>query len=81
MTGRVESGQLCTVTPPPDVGPWLDVGDVGDVVLCRVAGREYLHLVKALDGRGLVLIGNNRGGTNGWTSLGHVYGKLSKVET
>jgi hypothetical protein len=41
MTGRIESGQLCTVVP-------IDPGtlEVGDIVLCKVAGNEYLHIVK-----------------------------------
>ena len=43
MKGRVESGQLCTVSP---VDP--KTLTVGDVVLCKVSGSEYLHLVKAI---------------------------------
>ena len=39
MTGKIESGQLCTVAP---VEPTVLV--VGDIVLCKVRGREYLHL-------------------------------------
>jgi hypothetical protein len=74
MTGRVEDGQLVTVEP---VDPMTL--KVGDVVLCKVDGREYLHLVKAVQGP-RVLIGNNRGGTNGWTSRGNVFGILTKVE-
>src|SRR5688572_25728834 len=43
MTGRIESGQLCTVVP-------VDTATlkVGDVVLCKVRGNEYLHLVRAI---------------------------------
>ena len=43
MKGRIESGQLCTVAP---VDPATLA--VGDVVLCRVHGSEYLHIVKAI---------------------------------
>lgn len=74
MRGRIESGQR--VTLDPDLEP-----DVGDAVLCRVRGSVYLHLVKAVEGRGRrrrYLIGNNRGGTNGWTRT--VYGVATKVE-
>ena len=54
MTGRIESGQLCTVVP---INPAML--EVGDIVLCKVAGNEYLHIVKAIqDGR--YQIGNNR---------------------
>jgi len=43
MTGKIESGQLCTVAP-------VNVATlkVGDIVLCKVGGSEYLHLVKAI---------------------------------
>ena len=72
MRGKVESGQLVTLDPVE-----VDALSVGDIVLCRVKGNVYLHLVKAL-GDGRVLIGNNWGGTNGWTMT--VYGKATKIE-
>lgn len=77
MQGRISSGQLVTVAP-------LE-GDpeVGDVVLCRVAGSQYVHLVKATRGAGdarQYLIGNNKGGTNGWVSRSSIYGRVQKVE-
>ena len=71
MTGKVNDGQLVTVVPlgsPPLVG---------EVVLCKVNGAEYLHLVKAVKGT-RYLIGNNKGGTNGWTN--RVFGRVVKVE-
>ena len=49
---------------------------VGDVVLCRVAGNVYLHLVTAL-GEDRVQIGNNRGKINGWTRA--VYGRATAI--
>jgi len=52
MRGRIESGQLCTVVP---VDPALL--EVGDIVLCKVKGNEYLHIVKAIQG-GRFQIGN-----------------------
>ena len=49
----------------------------GDIVYCRVKGNLYTHLVKAKhDGRG-VLIGNNHGRINGWTTK--VYGKVIEI--
>jgi hypothetical protein len=55
MTGRIESGQLCTVAP-------IDPAklEVGDIVLCKVGDNEYLHIVKAIQNR-RYQIGNNRG--------------------
>jgi len=54
---------------------------VGDIVLARVAGRTYLHLVHALDPtRSRVRIGNNRGRANGWTSHARVHGICVSVD-
>ena len=72
MSPRIESGQLVTVAPAT-AGSVL----VGDVVLCRVGGAQYLHLVRAVQG-GRMLIGNMRGGTNGWASA--VYGRMTRVK-
>lgn len=73
MTGKIESGQLCTVEP---VDP--TTLEVGDIVLCKVNGREYLHLVKAIQGSRF-LIGNNRGRINGWISAKAIFGKCVSV--
>jgi hypothetical protein len=74
MSGRIESSQLVTVAP---VDPRTI--ERGDVVLCKVGGREFLHLVKAVqDGR--FQIGNNKGHVNGWTGPNGIYGKVVSVE-
>ena len=73
MRGKVDSGQLVTVVPAPERL------EVGDVVLCKVRGQEYLHLVKAVQGD-RYLIGNNRGKVNGWVGRGAIYGKCVAVE-
>jgi hypothetical protein len=59
MSGKIESGQLCTVVP---VNP--DSLEVGDIVLCKVNGYQYLHLIKARQGNRFQ-IGNNRSRING----------------
>jgi hypothetical protein len=74
MKGKIDSGQLCTVAP---VDPAMLA--VGDIVLCRVHGADYLHLVKAIQG-GRFQIGNNRGRINGWIGAGGIFGKCTKVE-
>ena len=58
MRGKVNDGDLVTLAPcdPAKLA-------VGDVVLVRVHGSIYLHLVKAID-RGRFQIGNHRGGIN-----------------
>lgn len=74
MAGKIESGQLCTVEP---VGP--ATVRVGDIVLCKVNGREYLHLVKAVQGPRFQ-IGNNRGRINGWVTATTIFGRCVRVE-
>jgi hypothetical protein len=74
MSGKINSGQLCTVAP---VDP--AILEVGDIVLCKVNGRQYLHLVKAIQGNRFQ-IGNNRGRINGWISQNGVYGKCTRIE-
>jgi hypothetical protein len=74
MSPKIQSGQLCTVAP-------VDVATlrVGDIVLCKVAGAEYLHLVKAIQGE-RYQIGNNRGRINGWVGKNAIFGRLVRVE-
>lgn len=73
MAGRIESGQLVTVSPLTGITP-----QVGDAVLCKVSGNQYVHLIKAIDSDGRYQIGNNKGHINGWTKA--VYGVVTKVE-
>jgi hypothetical protein len=74
MAGKIESGQLCTVEP-------VDASslEVGDIVLCKVNGREYLHLLKAIQGDRFQ-IGNNRGRINGWVSAAAIFGRCVRIE-
>ncbi len=51
----------------------------GDVVLVRVNRRVYLHLIKAI-GSYKFLIGNNRGGVNGWVAADAIYGKAVRID-
>ncbi len=74
MKGKIASGQLCTVAPVES-----EMLSVGDIVLCKVNGREYLHLIKAISGERFQ-IGNNRGGVNGWIGAGAIYGRCIAVE-
>jgi hypothetical protein len=73
MAGKIESCQLCTVVPP------AGAFQVGDIVLCKVNGRQFLHLIKAIQGE-RYQIGNNRGRINGWISRASIYGKCVRVE-
>lgn len=74
MKGKVNDGALVTLEPCDPAAL-----EVGAIVLVRVSGNDYLHLVKAID-RGRFQIGNNRGGINGWVGPSAVYGIATKVE-
>jgi hypothetical protein len=75
MTGKIESGQLCTVAPIDDSSTLA----VGDIVLCKVNGSQYLHLIKAIQGPRFQ-IGNNRGRINGWITANSIYGRCTRIE-
>lgn len=74
MVPLIHSGNLVTL-----VMATRGTVKVGDIVLCKVKGAQYLHLVKAIDGERYQIV-NNRGGINGWTSGSHIYGRVTKVE-
>lgn len=73
MTPRVNDGDVVTVAPCD-----ASILRPGDIVLVRVRGRVYLHLIKARDGQRF-LIGNNRGGTNGWVGPSAIHGRAIDV--
>jgi SOS-response transcriptional repressor LexA len=74
MKGEIDSGQLCTVVPIK-----AEEAEVGDIVLCKVNGNQYLRLVKARQGQRFQ-IGNNRGPINGWVDPNRIYGRCVRVE-
>ena len=76
MQPKVPSGKLCTVEPVDE----QTIIEVGNVVLCKVNGEEYLHLVKAVGSDGQYQIGNNKGRNNGWIAKDKIYGRRVKVE-
>lgn len=74
MKGKVNDGALVTLEPVEATDLKVD-----DIVLVRCRGNDYLHLIKAIDGP-RYLIGNNRGGTNGWVGAHSIYGRATKIE-
>lgn len=94
----LERGESCTVTPHGNsMRPLVESGatvmltpylegqepNVNEIVLVKVRGTIYLHLIKALRGSAedrQFQIGNNRGGVNGWVSRRAIYGKATKIE-
>lgn len=55
----------------------IDDVKVGDIVYCKVKGNFYTHIVKAKHINKGCLIGNNKGGINGWTK--QIYGKVIEI--
>jgi len=75
MTPKIKSGELCTVAPITDHSTL----ETGDIVLCKVNGSQYIHLVSAIQGARFQ-ISNNKGHVNGWVTANAIYGKLVNVE-
>jgi len=75
MTGKIESGQLVTIEPLL----MATTLEPGDIVLCKVKGNEYVHLISAVRDR-QYQISNNRGHVNGWVTRGAIFGKCVRVE-
>jgi hypothetical protein len=76
MVPLIRNRQLVTVAP---VDPTRV--EVGGIVLARVAGTTYLHLVSAVDSaNNRAQISNNRGRVNGWTNDARVYGICTAVD-
>lgn len=75
MEPIIMDGQEVTVTPVL----YGNGVEAGDVVLCKVQGHHYLHLVKRHDAKNhKFLIGNNKGKLNGWIDCAAIYGKRVK---
>jgi len=74
MKGKINSGNQVTVEPISD-----QKLKKGNIVLCKVKGHEYLHLIKAIKGK-QYQIGNNRGRINGWISINAIFGICTKIE-
>ena len=73
MKEKIESGQLVTVEPLGN-----KVLQKGDIVLCKVNGSQYLHLIKAIQGA-RYQIGNNIGRINGWIGIGSIFGICTDI--
>lgn len=71
MRPLIKSGQNFELTPCT-----LEECEIGDIVYCKVRKNFYTHLVTKKGDRG-VLISNNHGFDNGWTTK--VYGKVTNV--
>jgi uncharacterized membrane protein len=76
MIPLIKSGNLVTVRKFVDAD--FDSLQKGDIVLCKVNGKQYLHKVYSISGS-RAQIGNNKGYINGWTST--IFGIVIGVES
>jgi hypothetical protein len=70
MSPRVKSGEKLLFLARPSYS-------VGDVVLCKVHGTFYVHMITKKDPKKGYLITNHKGFVNGWTK--NVYGKAHRA--
>lgn len=74
MRGRIESGQLVTLTP----AMFNDI-QIGDVVFIRWKGNYLLHIIKDKS-ETEILVGNNIGKINGWAPANSILAKVVNIE-
>jgi hypothetical protein len=72
MKPRVNSGDEVTLEPIKEL-------NTDNIVLVKVRGRHYLHMIKAIDGD-RYLIGNNKGHINGWVNRNAIYGLATAIQ-
>ncbi len=73
MTPRIKSKQRIVLAPLGD-----KLVEVGEIVLAKVKGRYYIHLVTVVDrGRGRYQISNNHGHINGWSHT--IFGRVVEI--
>jgi hypothetical protein len=75
MQGKIESGDRVTVISSPTSFK------VGDIVLCKVKGKQYLHLISAIEDKEdpRIQISNNKNYVNGWIKAPSIYGICIQV--
>lgn len=72
MKPRINSGDLVVISPK------IDDLKINDIVLCKVGGKYYVHLITAIS-ENRYQIGNNHGKINGWVTVGGIFGRVTKV--
>ena len=75
MTPILASGQSVIVEPVTEDTELSK----RDIVLCKVNGHHYLHLIHSIRNGKSYLIGNNHGHMNGWVSRSKIYGVVREI--
>jgi SOS-response transcriptional repressor LexA len=75
MCPRIQSGALVLLEPVRDPASLR----AGQIVLAKVRGSWYLHLISATDPT-RVQIANNRGHVNGWVARSAVVGRVVEID-
>ena len=75
MTPILKSRQAVICEPVKD-GTKLEKKNI---VLCKVRGHHYLHLIHAIKNDSEYLIGNNHRYMNGWVGRNQIYGKVVEI--
>ena len=73
MVPKINSKDVVTIEPVGDRELRKD-----DIVLAKINGKYYLHLIKGL-GKKKFLIGNNKGHINRWTARKNIFGVATRV--
>ena len=74
MTPILKSGQAVICVPVTEDTEL----EKNDIVLCKVRGHYYLHLIHAIKNSSY-LIGNNHGHMNGTIGRNCIYGKVTEI--
>jgi SOS-response transcriptional repressor LexA len=74
MVPKIGSGDLVIIDPLKKT----QNPEVGDIVLCKVKGQQFLHLITAIRGD-QYQISNNHGFINGWCGRAQIFGKVVSV--
>jgi len=71
MTPKLKSGESVIMEP---VNENTELKK-GDIVLCKVNGNYYCHLISSIKGNSYQ-ISNNHKHVNGWISKNNIFGKM-----
>lgn len=74
MSGKVDNGSFVTIEPIEN-----KTLKKKDIVLAKVNGRLYLHLITGVR-KDSYQISNNHGHVNGWALKKNIFGIVIKVE-